>query len=432
MSISQQNRTVTQEGSPVPPLWLGYGMTGGRVSLRHQELKERLLISGRRADELTALVAYASKECGLKPLVLDIDGRLAASISGYLEPYDYSCFVHDAFQMEEDDATKHGQLLAAAYAATMSLDAEEEAIMMAAMHKLALTDNRGSPAVVGSTIEGVEGFRGFYVDKLRGRIAALKFLESAENGSFRSLLSLSGSVISFESAKYPQAAELAASAFLAKLLAILPGARAAPDLVIISGVHRIFRSFPRVEHGNRLLTELLDAHTTFVLSSREQHLLGDSVLDAFPLKIMSSDAWNDGAEGRWKGNKREPVLPNSYVISDGHFGHDRVFVARTFVHKMAQLRSGPQPVEEDAGTEDKLTRLILEDAKKYDAPTRESVTAFLSVDFGAERVERMLDKLSEQGYIKLETRDVRNGGGEPMLVYTITQSGERLLEMLSR
>ena len=340
-------------------LWLGYAPTGGRISLRHDEMRKRLFVGGHRADELTSLIAFAARDSDLSTLVLDIDGHLSRTVSGYFEHYEYTCFLHDAFQIEEDESTKHGQLIAAAYTSALGLSAEEEAIIGAGLQRLAIEDNRAAPHVLFGALDAVEGFRGFYVEKLKGRIGGLRFLESAENGSLRSTLSLPGSLISFGSALYPQAMELAGAVFLAKLLAMMPRAKKRPDLVIISGAHRIFRSLPKVQHGERLLTELLDAPETFVLSS--DHVLGMSpvVQEAFPNKILSSEAWNQGIEGRWKGNTCEPVLPNAFVIFDGHFGHQRTFIARTFESKYTEPRKGPVVVEEPPQSE--LTRVILED-----------------------------------------------------------------------
>ena len=140
------------EGGRSPSLWLGYAPTGGRISLRQVEMKQRLLVSGRRADEVAALLAYAGREAGLKTLVLDLDGNISDRVSGYFESYDYSCFLYDAFLLEEDDAIRHSQLLAAAYTAALDLSSEEEAIMMAALHKLATGDVMASPAVLFDAI----------------------------------------------------------------------------------------------------------------------------------------------------------------------------------------------------------------------------------------------------------------------------------------
>jgi hypothetical protein len=410
-------------------LWLGYVPTGGRLSIKQVELRQRLLVCGRRADELAALIAYASREAGLRTLVLDLDGSIAERVSGYFESYDYSCFLYDAFQLEQDEATRHGQLLAAAYTAALGLSSEEEAIMMAALHKLAQGDVRASPAVLFEAIATVEGFRGFYVEKLQGRIGGMKFLESAENASLRSLLPMGGSLISFGGAKYPLAMEVAAAAFLAKLLVLLRGATSGPDLLVMNGTHRIFRSQPRVDHSNRLLTELLDAKTTFALASDEAQLLSQPVKDAFPFKIMSSDAWNEGSEDRWKGNPREPVLPNACVMADGHFGHQRTFIARSIETKTAEIRKGPAGPEPSEVPDNGLTLMILDEVKRYEAPTRASLIGFLSGEYGADPVQRELDRLHSQGLITLQEREVR-AGGPPMLAYGLTESGERLLEAL--
>lgn len=426
MSPLEQGRENSRD------IWLGYAQTGGRVSVRLNEMRQRLLIGGQRSDELAALVAYAAREGELRTLVLDADGQLSRRVSGYLEPYDYTCFLHDAFQIEEDDPTRHGQLIAAAYTAALGLNSEEEAIVNSALHQLSSRDNRGSPAVVFDALEAVEGFRGFYVDKLKGRVGGLKFLESAENGSLRSVLSLGGCIISFGSARYPQAMEVATAAFVAKLIAVLPRAKAVPDVIIISGAHRVFRSIPAVQHGERLFSELLDCPGTFILASDQLHALSRTVQEAIPFKILSSEAWNQGVEARWKGNGREPVLPNACVVSDGRFGREKAFIARTFEQRFAEPRTGPAATDRvPSEREDELKVLILEDVLKHEAPTRLSLIEFLSAEYGPHLVERELDRLYAMECIRLETKEVRKGG-PPMLVYTITDIGRRTLEAMGR
>jgi hypothetical protein len=258
-------------------------------------------------------------------------------------------------------------------------------------------------------------------------VGGLKFLESAENGSFKSLLSLGGSIVNFGTARYPQASEIAAAAYLAKLLAMLPNARFAPDIIMLNGAHRVFGSLPRVMHRERLLTEMLASSVTFVLASDQLHALSDTVQEAFPNKILSSDAWNEGIEGRWKGNPREAILPNAYMIADGHFGHQRAFIARSFEEKFAEARKGPAATEGRPERNDELTMVILNDIKRYETPTRTSLVEFLSGEYGTEAVEQELDRLFAQECIKLETKEPR-AGGTPMLVYTITERGTRTLE----
>jgi hypothetical protein len=418
-------------GRASPSIWLGYGQTGGRVSLRLDEMKQRLLIGGHRSADLSALLAYACRESDVKVLVLDTDGTVSRQASGYMEHYDYTCFLHDAFQIEEDDSTRHGQLIASAYCTALGLDSEEEAIVNATLHKLSAHDSIATPLVLFDAMDGVEGFRGFYVDKLKGRIGGLKFLESAENGSVRSLLSLSGSIVDLSSTRYPQAAELAAAVFLAKLLAMLPSAKSSPDVIIVTGAHRVFGGLPRIQHKERLLSEVLNSQATFVLASSQLHALSDSAWDAFPNKLLSSDAWNDQVEGRMGKRVREPVLPNACVLADAHFGHQRTFIARTFEHRFEPARRGANTTEGRRRNDDELTKIILEDIKRYQTPTRTSIVEFLSAEYGAEAVERELDRLFAAQCIKLESRDSKPGGHD-MLVYAITPLGLQTLEGLSK
>ncbi len=379
MFTRSKQETVEREGrddgaGPARPIWIGYGLTGGRISLSHAELRKRLIISGRRADEMAALLAFACREAGLRTLVLDLDGSIAERVSGYFEAYDFNCFLYDAFEIEEEDAVRHSQLLAAAYTSALGLDAEEEAILIAAMHKQAVEDTRASPAPLFAPIGAVEGFRGFYVEKLQGRIGGLRYLEVAEGGSLRSLLSLPGSLVSFRSARYAQAMELAAAAFIAKLLDMWPAAKTTPDVLIVNGAHRLFKATARPAHTNRLLTEWLDSQMTVILACDETQFLDEAVPQAFPLKIMSSDAWNEGVEDRWKANTREPLLPNAFVLADGHYGHQRAFIARNYEQRASPLRSGPAAVEPlNREQADTLTTLILQDIKSYEAPTRNSI-----------------------------------------------------------
>ena len=431
--ISATGRTEKQGKAHAASLWLGYAPTGGRVSMRYDELKGKLLVAGHAADGVATLLAYACQEVGLKVLLLDVDGHLSERISGYFQTYDYTCFLYDAFQFEEEEGgPRHSQLLAAAYTTAMDLDSEEEAIMNAAMHHLAMQDTRASPAVLYDALGVVEGFRGFYVDKLKGRVGGLKFLESAENGSFRTLLSLGSSLITFKSAMYPQATEIAAAAFLAKLLAILPTAGTKPDLIIMNDAHRLFRANPRPQHENRLLGELLDASMTVVMVSDQIHSLSQPLQNAFPVKILSSDAWNEGVESHWKENTREPILPNAFMIADGHFGHQRPFIARSLEVKTSEPRKGPAVLAEAQSEQpnDELTLLILTDVKRYAAPTRASLIEFLSGEYGTDSVKHELDRLHAQGHIKLESKQMRSGGDQT-LMYRITESGDRLLEVLS-
>jgi len=432
LSLAAVNEGGTRERTAPPSIWLGYAPTGGRVSMRLDEMKRRLLVGGHRSGQLAALIAHACRESDIRVLVLDLDGTVSQLASGYMEHYEYTCFLHDAFRIDEEDSTRHGQLIAAAYTSAMGFNTEEEAIINSALHKLSSQDNTASPAVLFDALDSVEGFRGFYVDKLKGRVGSLKFLEAAENGSFMSVLPLGGSIISFGSAGYPQATEIASAIFLAKILAMLPNARVAPDIVMVTGAHRIFGALPRVQHRERLLMEMLGSRMTFILTSDQMHALSDTVQEAFPNKILSSDAWNDKVESRWREHSHDPILPNAFVIADGHFGHQTTFIARAFEPKFEKARTGPDPTERRPNRNDELTQVVLQDIKSYEAPTRTSIIEFASGEYGTEAVEAELDRLFADGCIKLESKEPRSGGGHAMLVYTITPRGLQTLEGLQR
>jgi len=413
-------------------LWLGYAPTGGRVWLRFDELKRRLLIGGHSADSVASLLAYACNQAGLNALVLDADGHLAERVSGYFQTYDYTCFLYDAFQLDDEDPPRHSQLIAAAYTAALDLTSEEEAIVNAGMQQLAMKDTVASPTVLFNALEAVEGFRGFYVDKLKGRIGGLKFLEGAENASFKSLLELGNCLVTFRGTKYPQAMEVAVAIFLAKLIAGLPRAKVKPDLVIINDAHRVFRAAPRPLHSNRLLTELMDSGITVVLASDQVHAISEVVLRSFSTKLLSSDVWNERTKDyRYRSTtpEFEPVLPNAMVIEDGHFGHIRSFIPRLFEERTSEPRTGPVVDERMKSADNKLTALILQDIASYEAPTRDSLLGFISAEYDPEVVKHELDRLHQQGLIELEKKAVR-GGGEEMLVYSITDAGRRLLEAM--
>ncbi len=433
-SISPQMAATDEVGGArnmaSPAVWLGYAPTGGRVSLRLEEMKRHVLIGGSRSAELSALLAFACRENDIRILVLDTDGTVSRTASGYMEHYDYTCFLYDAFQIDEYDSTRHGQLISAAYSAALGLDSEEEAIVNAAMHQLSLHDAIATPSVLFNSMDAVEGFRGFYVDKLKGRIGSLKFLDSAENGSLRSLLSMGGSMVSFESARYPQATEVASAVFLAKLLALLPNAKLVPDLILITGAHRLFGGLPRVQHRERLLSELLGSRATFALACDQMHALSDSVWDSFAYKVLSSDAWNDKVENRWREHTHDPILPNAFAVADGHYGHERTFIARTFEARYTEPRTGPEATETPSQRDDGLTALILEDVRGFETPTRTSIVEFLSGEYDAKVVESELDRLFAGGCIKLESKESKPGG-HGMLVYRITPKGTQTLEALS-
>jgi hypothetical protein len=193
----------------VKSVWLGYSQIGGAANLRIDELGGRLLILGGRANEMASLLAYASSEAGCKPLILDMDGHISSKVSGYLSAFRLADILYDLYRMDESGPRAHGELLSSAYTAALDLTFEEEAILDAAMQNLAAQDNMASPPVVYDALSGTEGFRGFYVDKLKGRIGTLKSLDAADSSSLDQLLSRpEGAIVDLSGSGMPRAAEL--------------------------------------------------------------------------------------------------------------------------------------------------------------------------------------------------------------------------------
>ncbi|MDA4133201.1 MAG: hypothetical protein OK454_08790, partial [Thaumarchaeota archaeon] len=103
-----------------------------------------------------------------------------------------------------------------------------------------------------------------------------------------------------------------------------------------------------------------------------------------------------------------------------------------FEPKFEEARTGPDPTEDRAERNEELTMIILDDIKRYEAPTKTSIMEFLAGEYGTEAAESELDRLFADGCIKLESREPGAGGGHAMLVYTITEKGLRTLEGLQR
>jgi len=403
------------------PGWLGYSLDGTRSQVGIGALGDRLLLLGRKAGDLATLVAYAYAEAGKRILLLDVDGSISPDVCGYFRVYDYRSFLYEVFHLEGDGAM-HGQLVAAAYTAALDLTSEEEAILSAALQKLSEQNDLATPSSLFDVLGGVEGFRGFYVDKLKGRIGALKLLETTRVESFDELMR-GRTIVCFDSAPYPQASELTASLYIAKILHLLISTERRPDAILITSAHRLFRNNNRSQHCGRLVAHLLEAPIPLVLASTIPALLNDELAESMAVRIYSSEAWNAK-----KDLKRAAALAYSYTICDDRSGAAICFVPR-FVKPKPSV-SGPLLLGRTGGASLELTRTILEEISRYDLANRQSVVSylaptFLSVDVGAE-----VDRLHSEGYLILEPKQA--GSGPRIFAYTVTESGRRLLQELTK
>jgi hypothetical protein len=439
-------------------VWLGYSQTGGAANLRIDELNGRLLLLGGRADEMAALLAYASHEEGFKPLILDVDGYVSSKVSGYFHNYRLADVLYDLYRMDESGPRAHGELISSAYTAALDLTFEEEAILDAAMQNLAAQEDMASPPAVYDALSGVEGFRGFYVDKLKGRIGTLKSLDAADSAPMREVLSHpEGTLVDLSASGMPRAAELGAALFIAKLLSTSgstpPNER--PAFVLVNGVHRIFRALPKTLHGNRLLTAMLESPLTSVFASDQAQAISLLIVDACPTKILSADAWNQLEKERrrysssnfpaYRGDKPAspappPVLPNSFVLQHGFYGSSQPFVPRPFEPKasprLAAVEEAPPgptdaeaPPPTDGDVDPALTKRILQEVKAYDLPSIPSLVSYLSAEFPKEAVQKAIDGLEKGGFVKLSPKEQKSG--RAILSLELTDKGAELLGRLA-
>lgn len=399
-------------------LWFGYAHDGRRAALDLGGPGSKVLLLGSRAQDLAAIAAVSAKEAGASPVILDLDGSLANSLSGYFDTYDYHSFLYDSFRLEEPEAW-HSQLAAAAYTVALDLSSEEEAIINSAMQVVASDGTLLSPVSLHDVLGKVEGFRGFYVDKLNGKIGALRLFDAVDDQSFERLMQ-GDLTVDFHLAPYPQAAELAVALFLAKALAIAHSKGQSAGFLLLTEAHRVFRASPRPAHSNRLLSHLLEWRATTVISSEQEPSLNPLLLQSCPVRVYSSDAWHS------QPRQVQSVLSGSFVLHDRRSERKQSFVPRRIPTKTADYapaRAGRHQAPE-------LTMLILEEADRYPLSTPESMVQYIGPEFLPADVSATLARLEKQGCLIVEPKD--SGSGPKVFSYTLSEKGRRLLEELRR
>jgi len=400
----------------VQRLWVGYAEGGEKVTLDVGSEGTKSILLGSRARELAALAALSAKEAGTNPIILDIGGSLARTMSGYFDTYDYRSFLYDSFRLEEPGAW-HSQLAAAAYAVALDLTSEEETVINAAMQFVASEGTLLSPVSLHDIVGKVEGFSGPYVDKLSGRIGALRLFDAVEDRSFE-MLTQGNILVDFHSAPYPQAGELAAALFLAKLVAISHSDGKTDGLLLLTDADRIFRASPRVMHSNRLLSQLLGWPRAVMLSSTQEFSLSPTLVHSCPLRVYSSDAWHSQTR------PVQRVLSGTFVLQDGRSGSSTPFVPRLVqtktadhVTSMAGGRINPD-----------LTRRILEAVEGFPLSTPESIVSYVAPEFLPADASSALAGLERERAVILEPKD--SGSGPRVFAYTLTDRGRGILKEL--
>jgi len=406
------------------PVRLGYTRASGKFELSHEDLRRGISILGQGADRVATLIAYACDEAGLKTLVLDLSGRVSEKLSGYIDCYELPHFLYDTLRIDEEGlaAKVHGQLAGSAYSCALDLSFEQEGIINAAMQILANENGVASPAAVSDLMaEKSDKFRGRPADRLISRLASLSSLNMTGEAGTVSRLLKGSAVLSFAGAGQPEAVEVAATLFIAKLLAHVQGPegeQGLPDTVIIPQAGRLFRVRPVFRRTERLLTSFVSSPIPKILSSESPYGLDEHFDETSFIRIMSSAVWNE------EKRQGEALLPNMFMVRNHPWGHDIAFIPREF-----EPRSGP-PKEEvaqpQAESPDLISQMLL-DIDSYEAPTRMSVVAFLSQAYDQGLVERTLDRLHTEGYVTIVQKDMKSG--RPMSVLALTEKGRSLLEM---
>ena len=397
------------------PVWLGYRMTGGRFELNLDDLKGGIAMLGQGANRLAPMVACACHQAGLKALLIDIDGGVADSLSGYMDEYDVSYFLYDSLRIE-DDPIVHAQSIAGAYSTSLELSFEQEASLNAIAQIIANERGVASPSSLADLIQSPDSARGRAVDRLRVRLEALRSLNQVgEKDTVKQIIEKSA-VLNFRNAGSPEAAETAVALFLAKLLAITGGEEAGgPDVVIFPEANRLFKERPVFRRNPRFLTSLISAPLPRVLASDEAYGLDKSYMDTCSVRILSSAAWNESGRGGLL------LTPNMFMFQNPSYGSSEVFVPREFEARKGDVRTGASVVPT---ADAELARRILEELAGYEGATRTSLTSFLSSEFDKDLLDRTFDRLQAEGYIAVKPQE---RSGRTIHGLSLTEKGRTFL-----
>jgi hypothetical protein len=401
------------------PIWLGYTLQGRKLHVEMAEVGRGAVILGDRACEIGSLFAYACREAGLSTLVIDVGGSMAKRISGYFETRDHNAVLYDSMKIGEN-ARQHAQLVASAYALALNLSPLQEAILNAALQGVVAQGPTAGPSALYELVGGIEGFPGWVIEELRGRLAALSSLKVlGEVGVVEQCLR--GSCLVDLSGMEPaEAQDVAANLLIAKALYLL---RSLGDIrlgcLVINDAHRLFPHNPN-RHAGWLLLSLLTAPTARIMVSSLPSALHRYLIDGSSLRIYSSELWNQ------RGGEAEPILPNMAVIERTASGFHEIFIPRSFEPK------GTQPPRQTLTPEEnrELEKLVLQVIDAGRAPTRLSAAAYLSPHYPKGAIEAAIDRLQQEGYIAIVPTEARPG--TRIFSLKLTVGGKRYLEELSR
>ena len=403
--------------SATSPVWLGFTRMGGRFEVKLDDLKGGIAMLGQGANQLTPLVAYACHQAGLKALLLDMDGRVSDSLSGYIDEYDVSYFLYDSLRIE-DNPIVHAQLIAGAYSTSLELSFEQEASLNAIAQIIANERGVASPSSLADLIQSPDSAKGRAVDRLRVRLEALRSLNLVgEKDAVKHIVKKSA-ILSFRNAGSPEAAETAVALFLAKLLAMLEGGEEVhgPDVIILTQANRLFKERPVFRRNPRFLTSFVSAPLPKVFASDEAYGLDKEYMDTCSVRVLSSAAWNESGRGGLL------LTPNMFMFQNPSYGSSEVFVPRDFEGRKGETRTSASLVPT---ADEVLAKRILEEIAGYEGATRTSLTSFLSSEFDKDLLESTFDRLQAEGYIAVTPQE---RSGRTIHGLSLTEKGRKFWE----
>jgi len=400
--------------SATSSVWLGFTRMGGRFEVKLDDIKGGIAMLGQGANQLAPLVAYACHDAGLKALLLDIDGGVSDSLSGYMDEYDVSYFLYDSLRIEENPVV-HAQLIAGAYSTSLELSFEQEASLNAIAQIIANERGVASPASLADLIQSPDSAKGRAVDRLRVRLEALRSLNLVgEKDAVKQILGRSA-VLSFRNAGSPEASETAVALFLAKLLATMGGEERGPDVIILTEANRLFKERPVFRRNPRFLTAFVSAPLPKVLASDAAYGLDKEYMDTCSVRILSSAAWNGTGRGGLV------LTPNMFMFQNPSYGSSEVFVPREFEGRKGDARTVASTVPT---ADEELAKRILEEIAGYQGATRTSLVSFLASEYDKDLLEKTFDRLQAEGYIAVTPQD---RSGRTIHALSLTEKGRTFL-----
>jgi len=403
--------------SATDSVWLGFTRTGGRFEVKLDDLKGGVAMLGQGANQLAPLVAYACHQAGLKALLLDMNGSVSDSLSGYMDEYDVSYFLYDSLRIE-DNPIVHAQLIAGAYSTSLELSFEQEASLNAIAQIIANERGVASPSSLADLIQSPDSAKGRAVDRLRVRLEALRSLNLVgEKDAVKHIIEKSA-VLSFGNAGSPEAAETAVALFLAKLLAMLDSGEEVrgPDVIILTEANRLFKERPVFRRNPRFLTSFVSAPMPKVFASDEAYGLDKEYMGTCSVRVLSSAAWNESGRGGLL------LTPNMFMFQNPSYGSSEVFVPREFEGRKGEARTSASLIPT---ADEVLARRILEEIAGYEGATRTSLTSFLSSEFDKDLLERTFDRLQAEGFIAVSPQE---RSGRTIHGLSLTEKGRTFWE----